>query len=87
MISVLGDKIPDQILDHIRQAKWFTMIADEVTDASHKEQLSLALRYVNASDNLVCEGRIHFMECDTSVCGFPGGKDLELHACKNVVLT
>ena len=62
LISVLGDQIRDQILDQLRQAKWFTIIADEVTDVSNKEQLGLALRYVNPNDNLVREDLIHFME-------------------------
>ncbi|MTV67196.1 DUF4371 domain-containing protein, partial [Streptococcus pneumoniae] len=28
-------------------ARWYSVIADEVTDAANKEQLSLVLRYVD----------------------------------------
>ena len=44
-------------------------MADEVTDCSNKEQLSLVLRYVNPSDSQIREDVIEFLECDTCVSG------------------
>lgn len=41
LISVIGNHIRSDILDEVRAAK---IIADEVTDVSNKEQLSLSLR-------------------------------------------
>ena len=45
------------------------MIADEVTDVSNKEQLSIALRYVDIDTLLVREDLVGFVECDTGISG------------------
>ena len=45
------------------------MIADEVTDCSSKEQLSLVIRYVSKEDNLIREDFIGFIECDCAITG------------------
>ena len=45
------------------------MIADEVTDASNKEILSLVLRYVDPDTLLVREDLVGFFECDTGITG------------------
>ena len=44
LISVTGDYIHGKILSKVMKAQWFTVIADEVTDLSNKEQLSIVLR-------------------------------------------
>ena len=44
LISVIGDHIRGKILSKVMKAHWFTVIADEVTDISNKEQLSIVLR-------------------------------------------
>ena len=48
---------------------FFTVIADEVTDCSNKEQLSLVLRFVNRESNQIREDLVTFVECDTGVTG------------------
>ena len=53
----------------MKKATWFKVIADEVTDASNKEQLSLVLRYVDPESVLVCEDLISFVECDEGITG------------------
>ena len=45
------------------------MIADEVTDISNKEQLSLVLRYIDNDSLLVREDLVGFFECDTGIAG------------------
>ena len=45
MISIIGNQIRDDILEEVKAAKYFSVIADEVCDVSNKEQLSIALRY------------------------------------------
>ena len=42
----MGRRIRCDILREVEQAKFYTVIADEVADVSNKEQLSIALRYV-----------------------------------------
>ena len=69
LISVLGDYVRNKIICRVKEAKFFTVVADEVTDCSNKEQLGTVLRYVNSSDNLIREDLVTFVECDTGVTG------------------
>jgi len=50
MIGIVGKHIRDEILLEVNTAKYFSVIADEVTDISNKEQLSITIRYVLGSD-------------------------------------
>ena len=47
LIDIIGRQIRQYIASRVQQAKWFTVIADEVTDASNKEQLSLVVCFVD----------------------------------------
>ena len=46
LIEVVHQCILKDIITEVKQSRYYTIIADEVTDLSNKEQLSLALRYV-----------------------------------------
>ena len=46
LLAIIGDHIQGQILSRVAKAVFFTVIADEVTDISNKEQLSIVLRYI-----------------------------------------
>ena len=59
LIKVVGDCIRSEIVEEVRVAKFFSVIADEVTDISNKEQLSISFRYV--FDNSVKEVFIDFI--------------------------
>jgi hypothetical protein len=37
VIDVLTDKVGQEVIWRVHQAKWFSVIADEVTDISNKE--------------------------------------------------
>ena len=67
--AVLGDSIRKTILGRVKTAKFFSVIADEVTDISNKEQMSLVLRYVDPVAEVIKEDFIDFIECDTGVTG------------------
>ena len=47
LLQVTGDKIRSEILEEVKQAKFYSIIADEVTDISNKEELSLVIRYLH----------------------------------------
>lgn len=49
MIKLMSRTFLQQLLVDIRKDGWFSLIADETTDVSHKEQLCIAIRWV---DNL-----------------------------------
>ena len=48
MISVIGSAIQDNIIEEIHVAKFFTILADEVSDCANLEQVSLVIRFVDS---------------------------------------
>jgi hypothetical protein len=46
LIDLLSCKVKSTILEMIRTSKYFSVILDCTPDASHKEQISVVLRYV-----------------------------------------
>ncbi|CAI8047555.1 52 kDa repressor of the inhibitor of the protein kinase [Geodia barretti] len=69
MINIVADQVRSKIVGKIEAAKWYTVISDEVTDASNKEKLSLVLRYVDSDTLLVREDLIGFVEYNTGITG------------------
>lgn len=69
IINILGDYTRQKIFSKVQRAQFFTIIADEVTDCSNKEQFSLVLRFVDRESNQIREDLVTFVECDTGVTG------------------
>ena len=69
IIAVLADQVITCIIGKVKAAKWFTVIADEVTDISNREQLSIVLRHVDSATLTVREDLVGFFECDTGISG------------------
>ena len=46
LIEIVGNTIQLDIISEVRAAQFYSIIADEVTDVSNKEELSLVLRYM-----------------------------------------
>ena len=69
IINILGDQIRDKILSKVRSSPCYTLIADEVTDCSNKEQLCIVLRYVEPDSSSIREDLVTFLECDSGVTG------------------
>ena len=69
VIDILGDHIRGKILSKVREARFFTLVADEVTDSSNMEQLSIVLRYVDPNDCCIKEDLVTFIECDSGISG------------------
>ena len=49
IIMLLGNVVLRQLLNCIREATWFAVLADETADISNQEQLSLSIRWVSKS--------------------------------------
>ena len=64
MISVIGSAIQD-IIEEIHAAKFFTILADEVTDCANLEQISVAIRFIDSEKRIreefsrLCHNRMH----------------------------
>ena len=67
IITVLANQLTSHIVDKVKPARWFTVIADKVADVSNKEQLSIVLCYVNDATLTVREDLVGFFECDTGI--------------------
>ena len=44
LIKIMGQNVLRQLLASIRASLWFSILADEATDISHHEQMSLSIR-------------------------------------------
>ena len=49
MITLMGNTLLRKLLTRIREAQWFSIIADETRDISNHEQLSICIRWVNSA--------------------------------------
>ena len=74
MIGVCGDIIRNKILQRIRKAQFFSVIADEATDTANDEQLSISIRFVENGQPL--EKFLGFHECKSGVTGEAIAKDI-----------
>ncbi|XP_037876693.2 52 kDa repressor of the inhibitor of the protein kinase [Bombyx mori] len=61
LIDVCAEIIQENILQNVREAKYFSILFDETTDISHISQLSLSFRYLH--DGIIKEHFVTF--CDT----------------------
>lgn len=60
IIDVLSSQVRDKVIQKVQMAKWFSVIADEVTDVSNKEILSLNVRYWDNESGNICEDVLGF---------------------------
>ena len=67
LIQLCGDSIRSIILNDVRAAGAFSIMADEATDAGNKEQLAICVRYVKKE--AIEESFLGFSECVMSVTG------------------
>ena len=47
MVSLMGQTILKEIIANVRDTLWYSLIADEATDVSRTEQLSITIRWVD----------------------------------------
>ena len=57
--------IRQKLVDEVREAHFFSILADETTDCSNKEQLTLVLRFVDGQ-NQIREEFFAFLEAPST---------------------
>ena len=69
IISICGTIVRSTILARVHAAELYSLLADEATDVSNKEQLDVCVRFVDQSTLKIEERFMAFSECDTGVTG------------------
>lgn len=71
LIGCCGDLIQDGIVKRVQDWLFLTVLVDEATAESKKEQMPIVLRYVSqtAHGPEICEGFIGFAECPNGTAG------------------
>ena len=68
LISCCGGFISEKIISEVKRNKFFTIICDEASDSSNKEQMSMVLRFVDDNFN-IREDFINFIHCKEGLTG------------------
>ena len=66
IIDACGEVITQKLAMRIKESGFFSVIADETTDISNKQQLALVIRY---SSNDIREDFMKFIHCEDGVAG------------------
>lgn len=68
LISCSGEVISDKIIAKVKKAVFFSILADEVVDASNKSQMALVIRYVDDQFDIT-EDFLGFIHNDSGLDG------------------
>ena len=60
ILNIIGKQIREKIVSDCNKSEYFAILADEATDTSTKEQVSLCLRFIESGSNR-CEVREEFI--------------------------
>lgn len=86
LLTLMGNKVREEILSRILEAKYYALILDCTPDLSRKEQLSVVLRYVYETKEKkveICESFLDFIVVtDTSGKGM---SETILKNCKSTI--
>lgn len=61
LINVCVEEVLETLIKNVHQSRWFSIIFDETTDAAHKEQMSISVRYVHKKT--IREDFLLFVDC------------------------
>lgn len=63
LLCCMGDSLREKIVNDIRESKFYSIIADEVSDTSNWEQLGIVIRYVK--NNVPVERLLGYVACES----------------------
>ena len=72
MIEIVGQSVLEAVVVKVKEAGMFSVLMDETTDASHQEQLSVMVRFVDKTatvDTQVIKERLLGVVCATQTTG------------------
>ncbi|XP_061401029.1 52 kDa repressor of the inhibitor of the protein kinase-like, partial [Musca vetustissima] len=62
LIEIIGEYIQMSIVEEVKRAVFFSVLADETTDISGKEQLSICIRFFDKASNKIKECFLSYVE-------------------------
>lgn len=68
IVETIGDIIKKKIVDRVKASKYYSILCDETTDISTKEQMTICVRYVDNCSFVIREDFLGFVEL-TSTTG------------------
>lgn len=68
IINVVGDFLVSGIVKDIKSSKFYSILADEASDVSNKEQMALVIRYLGENFEIK-ENFIGFFDCNKGLSG------------------
>ena len=68
VIKCFEQELRGIIISEVKQAKFFSVMADECSDVANKEQLAIVIHYINEDDE-ICEDFVEFVECKNGMTG------------------
>ena len=66
LLNCCYDLMTETIINKVKQAKFVSVLCDEASDSSNKEQLSFCLRYVDENGD-VCEDFLKYIHCQSGL--------------------
>ena len=76
MIKCFEQELRFIIIGEVKQAKFFSVMADERSDVANKEQLTIVIRYVNEDDE-ICGDFVELVECQNGITGLALAEKIE----------
>ena len=68
LIEICGDMVIEELVDDVKKAKFFSLLADEATDCSNTEQMAVVLRFIDESLK-IREDYLGFIPCSDGLSG------------------
>ena len=68
LISICEGYILEKLTDEIKASRYFSVLADEATDTSNREQMALVIRFVDSKSE-IREVFVGFFECNEGISG------------------
>ena len=68
IITKMGQFVLRDILSHVKESRFYSILADEATDVSHQEQMCLSVRWIDEDLNVHEDGLGLFQLPDTKAC-------------------
>lgn len=90
ILAICGEMVKEVIVEEVKKAKFFTVLADEATDCSNIEQMALVLRFLDSSQK-IREDFLGFIACEDGLTGqalsqeitnFVGDQGLSMDDCR-----